>query len=200
MSIGQLTGFATVDVSDLDSFSTCDRCGQLYNHSDLVWDYQWYGFQLINKRLLVCKKKCADIPNQTLRAIVLPPDPIPIQNPRPGFYRQEEAQGEGGVPTEILPSGILFTESGLPIYTESGQPIEIDTGTPIPWVPFPPTPIDAILLEDGTPLLTEDGRYILVDTGIPIPYVPFFPTPSDVVLLENGTPLLTESGQYILLG
>jgi len=39
------------------------------------------GAGLINRRLLVCKG-CEDRPQDQLRSIVLPPDPVPIKNPR----------------------------------------------------------------------------------------------------------------------
>ena len=43
---------------------------------------QWSGSQLQNLRLLVCDT-CLDVPQQQLRSIVLPPDPLPVFNPRP---------------------------------------------------------------------------------------------------------------------
>ncbi len=125
MSIGQLTGFATVDPSNPRAFATCDRCGMLYLHDDLEWQFQFLGFNLVNLRLLVCKRKCLDLPNETLRAIVLPPDPLPIQNPRPGFYRQQEDQS-AAIQSNSQALSILFTEDGLPIFTEDGQYLEID--------------------------------------------------------------------------
>jgi hypothetical protein len=50
----------------------------------------WAGVQLINKRILVCPK-CLDKPQQQLRAIVLPADPVPIRNPRPEPFEDDEA-------------------------------------------------------------------------------------------------------------
>lgn len=51
------------------------------NHDRLQWQYDWAGASLINKRILVCDT-CLDVPQQQLRAIVVPADPVPIQNPR----------------------------------------------------------------------------------------------------------------------
>lgn len=63
----------------------CDRCGFRYNHDELQFQYQWAGTKLQNLRLLVCET-CLDKPQEGLRTIVLPPDPVPINNPRPENY------------------------------------------------------------------------------------------------------------------
>jgi len=59
----------------------CDRCGGVWNHRDLSWQVEWRGAVLQNIRLLVCKS-CYDTPNEQLRAITLPADPVPIANAR----------------------------------------------------------------------------------------------------------------------
>lgn len=74
-------GRATVDPSSPHAFGVCSRCGFWYQHNELVWQWDWRGFGLQNLRLLVCRS-CEDIPQQQLRAIVLPPDPPPIMNAR----------------------------------------------------------------------------------------------------------------------
>lgn len=50
----------------------------------------WAGTTLINKQLLVCRP-CYDRPQEQLRAIVLPADPVPIRNPRPQNFDESEA-------------------------------------------------------------------------------------------------------------
>lgn len=42
---------------------------------------EWGGAGLINKRLLVCTVTCNDQPQDQLRSIVVPADPVPIQFP-----------------------------------------------------------------------------------------------------------------------
>jgi hypothetical protein len=54
----------------------------MYNHSDLRWDMQYHGREIRKTGFLVCPT-CEDVPNPTLRPVVLPPDPVPIMNPRP---------------------------------------------------------------------------------------------------------------------
>ena len=74
-------GHARVDPASPRAFAICDRCGFMYNHSDLSWDRQWHGNQIKRTGFLVCEK-CADEPNPTMRPIKLPADPVPILNPR----------------------------------------------------------------------------------------------------------------------
>ena len=73
---------ARTNASRPQAHAICDRCGFRYNHVDLRWQMDWAGSSLINKRLLVCGR-CTDTPQEQLRTIVLPADPVPIQNPRP---------------------------------------------------------------------------------------------------------------------
>lgn len=64
------------------SIGSCDRCGFDYYLSDLMWQFDYRGPELINLRILVCEK-CLDQPQDQLKPIILPPDPVPVQNPRP---------------------------------------------------------------------------------------------------------------------
>lgn len=77
-------GRARVNPSAPRAFAACDRCGFLVNHADLRWAHDWVGPRLQNKRFLVCDR-CLDVPQEQSRTIILPPDPLPIQNPRPNY-------------------------------------------------------------------------------------------------------------------
>lgn len=83
-------GRARVSSRNPRAFGICDRCGLLYNHIDLQWQYDWAGASLINKRILVCDD-CNDVPQSQLRAIVVPADPVPILNPRVQDYPNAES-------------------------------------------------------------------------------------------------------------
>lgn len=68
----------------------CDRCGFRWYHHDLRWQFDWIGNELSNLRLLVCPR-CEDVPQPNgRRPVVLPPDPVPVKDPRPGFMTQQE--------------------------------------------------------------------------------------------------------------
>lgn len=78
-------GRARVSSRNPQAFAICDRCGFLTNHVRLQWQFDWRGASLQNTRLLVCDQ-CLDAPQQQLRAIVVPADPVPVLNPRTQDY------------------------------------------------------------------------------------------------------------------
>lgn len=100
-------GYADVSATAPRAFACCDRCGMLYNHKDLSFQYDWTGAQLTNLNLLVCRT-CYDTPNEGLRPLKLPPDPMPILNPRP----LRNALAEGNTPPEVLwdEPGLLYDD------------------------------------------------------------------------------------------
>ena len=81
MGYASIQGRARVSSRNPQAAAICDRCGFVYNHVNLSWQFDWAGASLINKRLLVCSP-CNDVPQQQLRAIIVPADPVPIMNPR----------------------------------------------------------------------------------------------------------------------
>lgn len=82
---------AATNASAPNAWAVCDRCGFVFNHVDLVWAHDWRGNQLANLQILVCRVTCLDKPFEHNRPIVLPPDPMPIDNPRVESYSIEEA-------------------------------------------------------------------------------------------------------------
>jgi len=85
MAYASKLGRASISSRNPRAAGQCDRCGFVYNHDRLKWQYDYAGAGLINKRILVCDP-CNDVPQNQLRAIVLPADPIPINNPRTTDY------------------------------------------------------------------------------------------------------------------
>ncbi len=82
------TGRARVSSRRPSAHAVCDRCQFRYNLGDLRFQHQWTGDQLQNIQLLVCRH-CYDTPQQQLRAIIIPADPLPVLNPRPEQYIEE---------------------------------------------------------------------------------------------------------------
>lgn len=78
-------GHAQINSRHPRALAICDFCGFTYNHDRLQWAYQWRGPKLSNIRFLVCES-CLDKPQEQLRTIILPPDPMPIENARPEDY------------------------------------------------------------------------------------------------------------------
>lgn len=102
-------GRAIVSVSNPSALGVCDRCGFLFNLPRLDWQYQWAGSQLQNLRLRVCDD-CMDKPQEQIRAIIIPPDPVPVDYPRPERY------------DSIVPS-FLATQDGDHLTTLSTEPL-----------------------------------------------------------------------------
>jgi hypothetical protein len=84
------SGRARTSITSPRAFGVCERCGMWFNHHKLRWQFEWRGAALMNIRRLVCNA-CYDRPQQQLRAIVIPADPLPIRNPRPEPFEEEEA-------------------------------------------------------------------------------------------------------------
>lgn len=141
MPIPKARGFVrTISTTNPSAGGMCDRCGTRYSLVDLEWQWEYQGSGLINKRILVCPV-CIDEPQPQLLSPRLPPDPLPVANPRPEPYAQEEggppgpAQPQLTIPPQIFPppppvlappeyigledgSGAITTEGGAPIYFE----------------------------------------------------------------------------------
>lgn len=128
-------GRASVSTTNPRAFGICDRCGFLYNHNRLSWQFDYAGASLINKRILVCNS-CNDTPQSQLRAIVLPADPVPIQNPRVQNYQAASSTDVTiSAPTvtdpvtglPIPPTMTIATQDGIQVETQPiGRPVGLD--------------------------------------------------------------------------
>ena len=109
MAYASQSGRARTSSSGPQAHAICDRCGFRYNHVDLQWQYDWRGAALQNIRILVCNS-CLDVPQDQLRAIVVPADPVPIMQARV----QDFAQAETDYQTATAPP-IIDPTTGIPI-------------------------------------------------------------------------------------
>lgn len=106
-------GHARLDQS-AGNWQCCQRCGFIYSHADLHWQYEWAGTRLQNTGFQVCEK-CLDEPSTILRTIIPGPDPVPIPNvvQMPfATYETNWLTTENG--------DILTTEDGVKLITENG--------------------------------------------------------------------------------
>ena len=74
-------GRATINPSAPEALGICDRCGFLYNLRSLRYQWDYAGSGMVNRQLRVCNR-CYDTPNEQLRTIILPPDPMPVRGAR----------------------------------------------------------------------------------------------------------------------
>ena len=92
-----------------EAWGTCDRSGFVATQRDLVWQFDWQGTQLVNKRVLVAPDMW-DEPQRQLGTIILPPDPVSIPNARPEPYPIDEL-------CEIMEEASM-NQGGMPLYLE----------------------------------------------------------------------------------
>lgn len=131
MGYASRSGRARTSPSNPQAHAICDRCNFRYNHVDLRWQYDWRGTSLQNLRMLVCDR-CYDEPQEQLRAIVIPPDPVPIIQPRLQDFVTAESNtrvtsGQNSVDPETnipLPRGdVRITEdANTRVTQQTGEP------------------------------------------------------------------------------
>ena len=141
MAYASIAGRARTSSSNPQAHAICDRCGFRYNRVDLNWQYDWRGAALQNVRILVCNT-CMDTPQEQLRAIVVPADPVPIDQPRTQDFAQAETNyNTVSAPTVYdpvtgipIPSTTTFvTEDGKNMTTQPiGIPNDIDQSAVMP--------------------------------------------------------------------
>lgn len=141
MAYASLSGHARTSASSPQAHAICDRCGFRYNRTDLTWQHDWRGSALQNIRILVCRT-CLDAPQEQLRAIVVPADPAPIDQPRVQNFADAETDYQTvtevaaidpntGIP--IPGTTILQDQAGNNLLTQPiGIPAGIDQGAVMP--------------------------------------------------------------------
>ena len=82
MAYASRAGRAVTNAAQPRAHAICDRCGFRYNFERLRWQHEWRGATVQNTRVLVCPNRCLDIPQNQLKAISIPADPIPQKNVR----------------------------------------------------------------------------------------------------------------------
>lgn len=68
------------------AISICDYCGRAWHRDELILQREYAGMGLISLGFLV-GRCCLDKPQAQLKSLVLPPDPVPVVNPRPENYQ-----------------------------------------------------------------------------------------------------------------
>jgi hypothetical protein len=70
-----------IDADSPKALGICDYTGFVHNRIDLVRQMEWRGNALVWTGFYV-GKTYADRPNEQLRPPILPPDPVPVREPR----------------------------------------------------------------------------------------------------------------------
>lgn len=153
MGYASISGRARTSSKSPQAFAVCDRCGMWYNHKELQWQFDWGGASLINKRILVCRD-CNDIPQNQLRAIVLPADPMPIINPRvePWIADESNFRTTNQSPGIDPVTGLALPPTTYRITQSLDNRVSQQTGLPLGYANavFTATLIPLSIISDGT--------------------------------------------------
>lgn len=187
----RFTGRAKVDANYPQAFGVCDRCGFWYNLVNLNYQHAWRGERLMNIRLRVCSR-CMDRPAAFLRPLILPPDPVPVADPRPQNFSVvgPVITVDQPVPIYLLDDAghILTDDQGHPLLADDSPSLyppaptyPVPSPPPLPWPVYPSGPqvLPQYLLDDDGHILTDDfGRPLLADGSPFVPAPPFYVTPA----------------------
>ncbi len=113
MALGNMRGRARLNRKHPRATGVCDGCGFWWQLDDLGRQFQWAGPGLQDLGLLVCPN-CMDKPQEQLRTVILPPDPVPRINPRPDINTTLPAIEGGNVPAAAFNLGFSVYVLGAP--------------------------------------------------------------------------------------
>jgi hypothetical protein len=154
MAYASKAGRARTSSKKPQAFAVCQRCGIWENRVNLSFQFQWRGAQLQNTYILVCEK-CLDIPTEQNRAIILPPDPVPIFYPSvEDFEYAENNYLAASAPLVVdLKTGLPIPSTTLFI-TEDSQNQTVDPfGVPVGFNQDAVMPFNAAVIKPyGVPL------------------------------------------------
>lgn len=140
MGYASRSGRAKTSSSSPQAFGVCQRCGVWYNRHRLRNQYDWRGAALLPLYVFVCDD-CYDEPQEQLRAIVVPADPIPVQLALPEPFTADEGTfltlaSSATDPTTGLPvpsTTKMTTVSGDDMTTlPYGRPANLDANAVMP--------------------------------------------------------------------
>ncbi len=112
MSYASQSGRARTSSRNPQAFAVCARCGMWYNRVNLQFQRAWRGAQIQDTYILVCKP-CYDTPNEQLRAISLPADPVPISFPSPEDFANAETDYRA-----VAFAPTTDPRTGIPVYPD----------------------------------------------------------------------------------
>lgn len=156
MAYASRAGRARTSPSRPQAHSICQRCGFRVNRVDMINQTEWRGAALLAINIFVCDR-CLDTPQEQLRAIILPADPVPVLLPFPEPFQADETNnmtlttGSTTDPTTGLPvpaTTTMQTTSGLAMTAEPiGRPTGLDQHAVMPF-----STVDGVVEPFGVPL------------------------------------------------
>lgn len=117
--------YSCVDPQNPRAAGVCDRGGEVRRHSELRREMRWAGNRLVPTGFLCCAQHI-DMPHPQDRVLILPPDPVPVRDPRP----------------MLDPTGLI--NSNLDSFVLDVSQLTDSAGDPPPLYPAQ-TPVDGLL-------------------------------------------------------
>ncbi|MDE2105630.1 MAG: hypothetical protein KGL39_50855 [Patescibacteria group bacterium] len=193
MSYASKLGRARISPSNPSAAGICDRCGAVYSHCDLEWQFDYRGPVLQNLRILVCRR-CLDTPQDQLRTIVLPADPMPIMQPRVQDYLTPATsypvgQGPVGLPDNLDINAVMPLE-GTTAYRVQLNPLSIianstDTITVTFSAPHGLATDDQIVVQGLTNPLAAGAYSVTVTSATAFTYTTLEAVPAGALLTTD---------------
>jgi hypothetical protein len=167
------TGRASVSTTNPRAFGICDRCGFLYNHHELQWQFDYRGAALINIRLLVCEA-CLDVPQNQLRNIIVPADPTPIMNARTQDYATAS--------TDFFSTVDNFRQIVSASWT--GSLVTLTLAGPLT---LPPINVGSTIIVSNVSPARYNGTYVVVSSSNVGAYTVSFASSASGNIVSGGT-------------
>lgn len=166
-------GRATVSATNSRAFGICDRCGFLYNHYELQWQFDYRGAALLNTRILVCET-CLDVPQNQLRNIIIPADPTPIMNARVQDYATAS--------TDFFTTVDNFRQISSAAWT--GSLVTLTLAGPLT---LPVIPVGSTIIVSNVSPERYNGTYVVVSSSNVGAYTVSFASSASGNIVSGGT-------------
>lgn len=109
-------GHASSLVPPKSAWGICDRCAFVYDLNDLKFQFEYRGGSMINTGSRVCPT-CMDKPFTPNKLIKLPPDPVPVKDPRMSLALDgATVEIINGIPQAVGGTVVPVSEIGLEEY------------------------------------------------------------------------------------
>jgi hypothetical protein len=190
MAYASLSGRATTNPYAPNAFAVCDSCGEWYNRVNLLVQREWYGDTLADTGFRVCSR-CLSKPQPQLKPVILPLDPVPINEPRPERLTAQQSlngptvgaawQNLNGFTQIVGPQGVKIQ---FPLQAEFDPTNPIENKNFL-WIGLwrAGYPVPVLTDDSGQYVLTDDDGNVLVQ---------------DIVAEYSGTIGLSGVGQQII--
>lgn len=130
MAYASRSGRARTSARKPRAFAVCFRCGIWDNRDNMHFQYDWRGTSLQCLYILVCDR-CLDTPQEQLRSISLPADPVPIYFPSIEDFAADETNYRSTVPGSVDPvTGIPIPSTTLRVTEDAQNRITQPIGAP----------------------------------------------------------------------